>query len=343
MRLLVCTQVVDSNHPILGFFHGWLFEFSKHFDHIDVICFEAGEHSLPSHVHIHELGKRAGKSKFVQLVTFYSHFYRAYKSQPDYVFFHMGAIMNVLAAPFYIFTKLKRSRQTVFLWWKTHGRINIIGRLALNCVDQVITATIESFPINTKKKKVVGHAVDTIQFSCNLLEKKPTTLLYVGRVAPIKHLESFIDTAAALRAATPETTALIIGGADDVGYLQSLTVQAQKLGLSPDVFAGTRTQAELGNEYCQAQFFLNPSRTDSMDKTVLEAMACGVVPLTANRAFKDMLEPLGLYHSENNPEWYADRIQVLLHEDTTELRQKLRAIVVEHHSIGTLTKRIFNV
>lgn len=60
MRLLVVTQAVDKQDPVLGFFHRWLEEFAKHADQLIVICLREGTHSLPSNVRIYSLGKENG-------------------------------------------------------------------------------------------------------------------------------------------------------------------------------------------------------------------------------------------------------------------------------------------
>lgn len=43
MRLLILTQAVDLDDPVLGFFHRWIVEFAKRFDTIEVICLKAGD------------------------------------------------------------------------------------------------------------------------------------------------------------------------------------------------------------------------------------------------------------------------------------------------------------
>ena len=63
MKLLITTQVVDQNDLFLGFFHGWLEEFAKHFEHITVICLKEGTHSLPENVEVISLGKERGTSR----------------------------------------------------------------------------------------------------------------------------------------------------------------------------------------------------------------------------------------------------------------------------------------
>ena len=52
MRLLILTQKVDQNDDILGFFHGWIREFSKNFETITVISLGVGEYNLPANVRV---------------------------------------------------------------------------------------------------------------------------------------------------------------------------------------------------------------------------------------------------------------------------------------------------
>jgi len=63
MRLLIITQKVDKNDPILGFFHRWIEEFAKYCQSIIVICLQKGEYNLPKNIKILSLGKEKGKSK----------------------------------------------------------------------------------------------------------------------------------------------------------------------------------------------------------------------------------------------------------------------------------------
>jgi glycosyltransferase involved in cell wall biosynthesis len=103
-------------------------------------------------------------------------------------------------------------------------------------------------------------------------------------------------------------------------------------------FLGPKTQPELAKIYQESGYFINTSLTHSMDKTVLEAMLCGCVPLTANKAFRDMLQPFGLFFEEQDARAYSERI---LKDDTESVRAALHQSVVTHHSLDTFADRIF--
>lgn len=343
MKLLVTTQAVDINHPILGFMIGWITEFSKHFDEVHVICLQKGMYNLPSNVFVYSLGKESGENKLKYTLRFYRHFAHIFfRVHVDYVFFHMGAIYNILAAPFFLIRKIYGTK---FYWWKAHGHINTIGKLALLFVDRVYTSTESGFSIDTKKRHVIGQAIDTTLFlsSINKPERKKE-IIFVGRVMPIKHIEDFIDTALILLEQNPELRFSIIGPNGDGTYYKRQRAKVLALGLENAVsFVDSKTQSELVPVYQNAFVFLNTSLTHSMDKTVLEAGLCGCVPVTGNKAFVGLLNDDGLYVETPTPQNYAEVIQKLLtQEDTSGLQMKLQSEIIRQHSLNTFPQRIFN-
>src|SRR3989344_3943084 len=61
MRLLIVTQAVDRDDPVLGFFHRWIEELAKRYEYISVICLREGRHSLPQKIRVYSLGKEKGE------------------------------------------------------------------------------------------------------------------------------------------------------------------------------------------------------------------------------------------------------------------------------------------
>jgi len=345
MKLLITTQVVDKNDPILGFFHGWVLEFSKYFERIDIICLQKGVHELPAHVHVHSLGKEHDENNLKYLVRFYYFFSKVFFGiKVEYVFFHMGAIYNILALPFFLLRKLFRTK---FYWWKAHGHINWVGKLALMCVDRVYTSTESGFPIATKKRMVVGQAIDTTRFNSENIQENvrhKNEIIFVGRITPIKRIEDLIHTIAVLHEKGTPHTCIVVGPVVDEVYYAKMQRLVESLQLTSSIqFVGTRTQEELATLYHEATFFLNTSVTQSMDKVVLEAILCGVIPVTGNVAFKDLLLPYSLYVENATPELYAETIMKVSKNDTNKLAQKLREAVVASHSLHTFTQRVFRI
>jgi D-inositol-3-phosphate glycosyltransferase len=113
-------------------------------------------------------------------------------------------------------------------------------------------------------------------------------LLFVGRLTPIKGLETLLRALAVLRCdglAAARLTLLVVGGTKDdeagSGHLRRL---AEELGIAGWVdFRGPQPQDALPDYYAAADLCLMPSRYESFGMVALEAMASGV-PVIASRA-----------------------------------------------------------
>jgi D-inositol-3-phosphate glycosyltransferase len=111
-------------------------------------------------------------------------------------------------------------------------------------------------------------------------------LLFVGRLTPIKGLETLLRALAAvsLGSASPSIHLVVVGGEkgghDDTPSLRRL---AAELGVSDRVdFRGQLPQDALPEYYRAADLCLMPSRYESFGMVALEAMASGI-PVVASR------------------------------------------------------------
>src|SRR3989338_6152195 len=87
--VLVLTQKMNREDPILGFFHGWMIELAKHADEVTIICLEKGFCRLPGNVRVLSLGKERG----VRRAGFIKNFIKAiWQDRKNYqsVFVHMN-------------------------------------------------------------------------------------------------------------------------------------------------------------------------------------------------------------------------------------------------------------
>jgi D-inositol-3-phosphate glycosyltransferase len=111
-------------------------------------------------------------------------------------------------------------------------------------------------------------------------------LLYVGRIAPIKGLQTLLDAMARLRAAGSDLRLLIVGGDTDEpleGHEADLRRRLDALGLGDTVrFVGAQPQEQLRAYYVAADATVLPSYYESFGMVALEAMACGR-PVIASR------------------------------------------------------------
>ncbi|MEK7371423.1 MAG: glycosyltransferase, partial [candidate division NC10 bacterium] len=108
-------------------------------------------------------------------------------------------------------------------------------------------------------------------------------LLYVGRLQPIKGLETLLDAMTALDGAAQ---LLIVGGDQDEpenGHADYLRERVSVLGLRERVsFLGAQPQERLRLFYAAADATVMPSYYESFGMVALEAMACGS-PVIASR------------------------------------------------------------
>ena len=111
-------------------------------------------------------------------------------------------------------------------------------------------------------------------------------LLWVGRIAPIKGLDTLLDAIARLRAAGTVLSLLVVGGEADEprnGHEAALRERIDRLGLGTAVrFVGPLPQDVLPTYYVAADVTVLPSYYESFGMVALEAMACGS-PVIASR------------------------------------------------------------
>ena len=266
MKLLIVTQTIDINDPVLGFFCRWVEEFAKHCEKVTVICLHEGIHSLPNNVRVTALGKtRVGR------VFDFLHLCISRRFEYDIVFVHMNPEYIVIAG-----TLWRLMSKKIALWY-THKSVNLKLRIAVFFADIVFTASVESFRLPTKKLHVMGHGIDTDFFFPDTSIPRENWLLSVGRLMPSKRHDLVIR-----RAARKQKELRIAGEGPERHNLEML---AHELGARVQ-FLGPLTQRQLRDEYRRAVLLIHTSETGSLDKVVLEALACGLPVRTNDPALK---------------------------------------------------------
>ncbi|MEN9920421.1 MAG: hypothetical protein RL538_314 [Candidatus Parcubacteria bacterium] len=271
MKILIVTQVVDKEHPILGFFHRWIEEFAKRCEQVHVICLQEGKHSLPANVTVHSLGKESGKGRLTYLLRFYTYIWK-YRKEYDSVFVHMNQVYVILGAPLW-----RLSGKKIKLWYM-HGSVPFTLRIAEKLAHKIFTGSSESFRIKSEKVIVTGHGIDTARFAPQAVPKT-IDLITVGRITPSKNLITLIETIAGLQE-KKRVSLVIVGSAvteDELRYEKQLHDKVRKLHLEDVItFKGKVTQSELPTILSGAKVFVTVAQNGSLDKAVLEAMSCGL-------------------------------------------------------------------
>jgi len=346
MRILIITQKVDINDDILGFFHSWLFEFSKKCEAIIALCLERGQYDLPTSVKVLSLGKEGGKSRVKYLINFYKHIWQERKNY-DAVFVHMNPIYIVLGGVFWNLAKKK-----IILWY-THRQVDMKLWLAEKFADFILTASEESLRLSTKKMKVLGHGIDVEKFRAP--QKEAATglfkIIYVGRIAKIKNQEILIKAADYLINGKniKDFQINFIGSPiyeEDRKLLAVLKKMIEERKIGDYVhFCGSVPNKDMVEIYQQADLTINLCPTGGLDKAVLESLACGVPTIVFNKSFKQLLSQ---YQSElilNNlsKEELAEKIAGIKNWDFAKKKKasiELREIITQNCSLDKLINKI---
>lgn len=154
-------------------------------------------------------------------------------------------------------------------------------------------------------------------------------LLYVGRLSPIKGLETLLEALPRVpQRGEPIPALFVIGGDADEpenGHVLSLRERVAALGLEGEVrFLGPQPQEGLRLYYAAAEMTVMPSYYESFGMVALEAMACGN-PVIASRVggltttVQDGVT--GYLVPEGDPLVLGDRISAILGD--TDLRRRL--------------------
>ncbi len=331
MKLLIVTQVVDKHHPILGFFHRWIEEFAVHCEHVHVICLEKGAFALPSNVTVHSLGKEEGKGRLINLYRFYKYIWTL-RHEYDQVFVHMNQQYVILGAP------LWRILGKKIRFWYMHGSTPLSLKFAEIFADKIYTGSPESFRLKSSKVVVTGHGIDTQRFAPQD-QPKTMDIITVGRITESKNLLTLIDTLLVLRQSCLATLTIVGVAVTETERQYEATLKKKVVDLNLDssvIFKGKVTQLDLPIVLNQAKVFVTIAKNGSLDKAVLEAMACGL-PVVSMAAGSVSL-PLGDSQVSTIPELAAELKKVL--ESDTNTRMDYIDFIKQNHSLKSLIPKI---
>ncbi len=230
-------------------------------------------------------------------------------------------------------------------------------REVIEYVDQIIAATPAEeaqlhwlYGADPRKVTTIPPGVDLKRFQpIDLPEARKRVgvplqdrmILYVGRIEPLKGIDTLLRAIAILRAGCPSDAPclylVMIGG--DPGDLtpqnaemERLKRMREELGIEDVVaFLGARDQDTLQYYYSAAEVVVVPSHYESFGLVALEAMACGT-PVIASEvgglAFLVQDGETGFHVEDQNAPALAGKLSLLI--DDPLLRQRLGRQAVAH-------------
>ncbi len=337
MKLLIVTQIVDKDDPILGFFHRWLEEFAKKFEHIEVICLKEGKHELPANVRVHSIGKeQGGGSALLYGIRF---IYLAWKLRKEYthVFVHMNPEYIMLAG------LLWKSWGKKILFWYNHPHAGMRLAIAVRLSDSIFFTSPYAASARFPKAVRMPAGIDTDIFTPHpAVEKFPQSIYFQGRIAPSKNVHVLLE---AFKVLFKEGTAkrLTLVGPEDATYGTMLRKKyAALIEVGAVEFLGSRPNAETPALYAAHTVSVNLAAAGHYDKSVLESMASETPVIVSSKAFADLL-PHEWILSDDPSQNLQDAIKKLFALTEGEYRtlgKKEREAVLQGHGLETLVSRI---
>lgn len=347
MKLLMITRKVDLRDASpAGFTYQWIKKLGERLDELYVITWQRSNRGdLPERIKIISL---AGNKFF----KFFDSQFKLLKILPKIngVFCHQNPEYTILAAPL-----AKIFRKKVISWY-THKAVNWRRRLMEIFANKILTASELSLrrPLFPKKVEITGHGIDTEKFKSRdsklktVAQNSKFIILSIGRISPVKDYEILIQAIDILvkKNKRDNLRVQIIGGPvlkSDQRYFGKIRRLVSQKGLTGFVkFIGLIPHNQIIPYYQKANLFVNLSQTGSIDKAVLEAMACETLVLTSNEAFKGILEERLLFEPKNYQDLAKKIVNLmdLSEADRGEIGQRLRKEVVKNHNLNNLADKI---
>ena len=330
MKLLICTQAVDANDPVLGFFVHWIELLAPGFESIEVICLREGSHTLPANVHVHTLGEGGALGRAYRLKKIAWQLRRNY----DRVFVHMNPEYLIVAG---LLWKLL-DKPTAF--WYNHPADNLRLRLAVLFAQQIFYTSPYAATARFSKARQMPVGIDTDLFRPGEAHERGALYLQ-GRVAASKRVELALAALRIVRERVPAT--LDIVGPEDTAYARELKARFKDLIEAGGVrFLGPRKNEETPALYAVHGAALNLAAAGHFDKSAFEAMACGTPVVVSSPAFRGLVPQEWIVEGEG-PAALAEALARLIALPEAEyhaLGATLRAEVVRRHSLATLVSEL---
>ncbi|OGF27377.1 hypothetical protein A2477_04030 [Candidatus Falkowbacteria bacterium RIFOXYC2_FULL_47_12] len=328
--LLFITQKIHQNDDDLAFVILWIREFIRQGVDVQVICLEKKDFndSFP----VYSLGKEKGYGKLRRTLRFLKFITTL---RYDRVFVHMNPEYFTLGGWYWVLT-----RKPMYLWY-THYKMHIHMRLAGWFCQRMFAATKQSLPQykGSPKKVITGHGID-IDFWLDAIpagenQNAPQRLLTVHRLCRSKRSELVI---LALKYLPAAYTLTVYGRDVEKDYVRELHKLVTQENLEDRVkFMGPVPMSQLKNIYGQYRLMVNMA-SETIDKTMLEAMLFGVYPITT----RGNSQAIGLPIAINNDDPKEIAAFILDGDWKKHNAVFLQNIVKERHSLESLIQQMNN-
>ncbi len=176
---------------------------------------------------------------------------------------------------------LARSRHVKRTFWWLQQRTAVKQAKVLHATSEQEYQDIRAYGL-TQPVALIPSGVDVPSSVPARHEVRQKTLLFLGRIHPIKGLDALLDAWAELEHEHLDWK-LVIAGSDPVGHEAELKQKVAAQNLSRVSFPGPLYREAKHRAYEAADLYVLPSKTENFGHTVTEALGHAVPVLTTTR------------------------------------------------------------
>lgn len=131
--------------------------------------------------------------------------------------------------------------------------------------------------ISDKKISILPHFVDE-RFKLRSLTKI-YDIIYVGRLAKVKHIETFLYALVQVKSIIPTIKAVVVGNGEEEAILKKL---AEELNLQEPTLSFMGYQTDVWEWYSKSKLSILSSDREGFPYSVIESLKCGVPVISSN-------------------------------------------------------------
>ena len=337
---------------MLGFFHNWIAELSKHYNLVTVIALKVGTHDLPANVRVFSLGKESSdKGFYVRKIYYILKFYYLivrYLRTYTNVFVHQNQEYALLGSLIWkIFGK------KIYLW-RNHYAGNIVTKIACLVSSKTFYTSDSSYNATFPNavKMPVGVDLESLQTS-EVFDIPANSILMLSRLDPSKKPEIILQALQQLHEEGVSFTADFVGGTSKD---KSPHYEAELVQLKDDLhlhgvvkFVGAVPSTETYKYYLSHDIYINVSKSGMLDKTIFKALAAGCVPLTTSLDFNEIIRPVAndtFKVEQDSVPSLVEKLKMATSMSTEAKKQavkQMQDIVLEKSSLLTLVTKLTEI
>lgn len=367
IALVVVTEKLGSDNAAYGAVQNFIDIYG---DEVDIISIIGPETIKIDRDGIDQVAiqRKAATGLFSQIAD-YVHYqfkiaYELYKRQREYkaVFFHIGGSMLLIPL---LVCKLTGLRTIIFITgsakksYRAKKGMNTTTRLITQSIDVIesMTCSLSDHVLllseSMRSPRIVDWFPTNISsanfnyIDCSRFEKKTQIddreydIIFLGRFESVKGVTDLIRSIPSIIDSHPDIKIKLIGDGELRTDLERIVMRE---GLSEYVsFAGWVDHKEIPDHLNNGRILLMPSESEGVPKTLLEAMACGTIPVAAAvGGIPDIIteNKTGFLLPNTKPNTIAKVVsQTLQRNDLELISDRARDYIEEEHSYNVAKRQ----